>query len=267
MPVYKTIIVYLCIMLIPARVTIAQNQVLGKIDRAILSSDANPMYLDFWPLVAKAWQRIGIRPTLALIAPATVTVDESLGDVIRFEPIEGVSTALYAQVIRLFLPAYFEEDVCILSDIDMLPINKEYYLKDIINLPRNSFVVYRESLVDGSPRYSMCYNVACGKTFKEIFTIEATKQSIINTVIAWSKLGLGWNTDEIMLYNTLFSWQGYKSRCIKLGHQVERRIDRGNWIYDAEKLKNNYYIDSHMIRPYSHYKIEIDKLAVLLNIT
>ena len=79
------------------------------IDRAIVSSDSNPDYLDFWPIVAKAWNKLGIRPTLALIADKSVQVDESLGDVIRFEPIKGVSNALYAQTIRLLLPILFED--------------------------------------------------------------------------------------------------------------------------------------------------------------
>ena len=56
-----------------------------KIDRVILSSDTNPYYLDFWPIVAKAWVKMGIKPTLALVGNEPVEIDESLGDIIRIK--------------------------------------------------------------------------------------------------------------------------------------------------------------------------------------
>src|ERR1700737_349362 len=85
----------------------------ARIDRVILGCDANPMYIEFWPMVARTWKEIvGVKPTLALIAPSSMVIDESLGDVIRFEPIPGIPTSFQAQVIRLLLPAYFEDEVC-----------------------------------------------------------------------------------------------------------------------------------------------------------
>lgn len=38
-----------------------------KLKYAVVSSDANPEYLHFWPYVAKAWKRIGIEPILLYI--------------------------------------------------------------------------------------------------------------------------------------------------------------------------------------------------------
>ena len=78
-----------------------------KINRVILATDANPDYIQFWPIVAKSWKEIvEVKPTLALIANKETKIDESLGDVIRFEPIDGIPTSFQAQVIRLLLPAY-----------------------------------------------------------------------------------------------------------------------------------------------------------------
>src|SRR5947209_1083135 len=76
-----------------------------RIDRVILATDGNPLYLEFWPLVARAWQRIlPVRPTLALIGDETISVPEGFGDVVRFAPVSGVDTALQSQAIRLLLP-------------------------------------------------------------------------------------------------------------------------------------------------------------------
>lgn len=238
-----------------------------KIDRVILATDSNPMYIEFWPLVAKAWQDlIGVKPTLALIADNTITVDESLGDVIRFEPIPGIPTAQQAQVIRLLLPAYFEDQVCIISDIDMLPISKSYFVDSIAHFPEDNFIIYRDSAYGAhSKLFSMCYNVAKGKVFKEIFNINSTKD-IPKIIKQWNKLNYGWKTDEIILYQAVTKWQGYRTRCAKLGHIPIRRIDRSSWNYTYTDLKKGYYTDSHMLRPYSMYKTEIDKLALDLGL-
>ncbi|HLB40602.1 MAG TPA: hypothetical protein VJJ83_02325, partial [Candidatus Babeliales bacterium] len=79
-----------------------------KLDRVILSTDNKPEYIQFWPIVARAWQElVGLRPTLVLVADESVQVDTSLGDVIRFQPVPEVPTGLQAQVLRLFLPVLF----------------------------------------------------------------------------------------------------------------------------------------------------------------
>ncbi|MFA6066329.1 MAG: hypothetical protein WC707_04085 [Candidatus Babeliaceae bacterium] len=240
-----------------------------KIDRVILATDTKPMYIDFWPMVAQAWQDIvGVRPTLALIAPAGTQIDETVGDVIRFDPIPGVPTALHAQVIRLFLPAYFPDDVCILSDIDMLPLSKNYFIESVRHITDDHFVVYRDRADDWyikNNRYPICYNVARGSVFMDIFDITDVAE-IPHIIKKWNCLQIGWQTDEYMLSYCLNEWNKKTNKLIKLGHTVNRRIDRGNWAYDTKKLYKNYYIDSHMLRPYKDHKRQINKLLKELNI-
>ena len=233
-----------------------------KIDRAIVSTNTNPTYIDFWPVVAKAWTKMGIKPTLALIADDDVEIDESLGDVIRFKPIPGVPTSIQAQTIRLLLPAYFEDEVSIISDIDMLPLNKAYYVDGVKSCPDNAFVVYRPNPYPDQKLISMCYNAAKGSTFKEVFHIKSI-EDIPAIIKAWSKkLKNNPMTDEIILYNYIHAWKDYKTRCVKLKDVLGgRRIDRSCWRYDVALLKQNYYVDSHMVRPYKKYKAEIDELA------
>jgi len=232
-----------------------------KIDRVIISTDTNPMYMDFWPAVAKAWEKIvGIKPTLAFIAPKDFPIDESLGDVIRFDPIEGVSTALQAQFIRLLLPLYFKDEVCLISDIDMIPLNKSYFLDTVRDIPDDNFVVYRSDVLLQYNQYPMCYIAAKGSVFCEVFGVE-TPEDIEDFIKQEAeRLNHAWSTDQQSLYFHVNKWEGCQSRCEKLGLGVERRVDRVNWKYDVALLKKGYYIDSHMLRPYSRYKNEVDKL-------
>lgn len=237
-----------------------------KLQRVILATDANPTYIQFWPVVAHTWKNlIGLKPTLALIADESVIIDETLGDVIRFKPIPGVPTAQHAQIIRLFLPAYFPEEGCIISDIDMLPLNKEYFIESVASAPDNCFVVYRDQAYKGT-RFPMCYNAALGKTFAEIFGVK--RLADIPTLIQrWYSMGYGWNTDELLMHRYLTTWNHYSRRCLKLGHDVTSRIDRSNWKYDREKLAAGLYIDAHCIRPYATYKKEIDELVSHLSLS
>jgi hypothetical protein len=236
------------------------------IDRAIVSSDTNPDYLDFWPIVAKAWIKLGIKPTLALIADNLVQVDESLGDVIRFRPIPGVSNALYSQAVRLLLPIIFKDEVCLISDIDMIPISESYFKDSVRSIADDKFVVYRDAAYSSKDqRYPMCYNVAKGTTFQEVFGIKKIDE-IPAVIKKWAEKKMGWATDEILLYAYLNHWNDFNSRCVRLRHTVARRIDRSNWSYDLALLKVDYYIDCHSVRPYKRYKKEVDMLTQLLGI-
>ncbi|MDR3646001.1 MAG: hypothetical protein P4L22_00485 [Candidatus Babeliales bacterium] len=238
-------------------ITLSTNAL--KIDRVILSTDANPDYIQFWPIVSKVWQDyIGIKPTLALIADKSVYIDESIGDVIRFEPIPGVKTSLHAQVIRFLLPAYFEDEVCIISDIDMIPLNKNYFFDSVRNVQDDCFVTYRNYFYpDTTTIYPMCYNAAKGKVFKEIFKI-SNINDITSIVQNWSALNLGWSTDEILLLKYLRNWKDTKTRCVHLDQEITGRVDRGNNLScDLNLIKSGGYIDAHCPRPFNMYKKEI----------
>lgn len=235
------------------------------IDRVIISANDNPLYVDFWPVVAQAWQEIvGVKPILAFIGSDDFPIDESYGDVFRFEPIEGVSTALYSQVIRLLLPALFEDNVFIMTDIDMIPLSRAFYIDSVADVPDDCFVVYRSAALPQYKQYAMCYNAAKGSTFKELFGVHSI-EDIPRVVKKLAKeFNHAWSTDQQALYKYLRSWEHFSSRVVLLGHGVDvgrTTISRTHWSYDVQKLKNGGYIDAHMLRPYSRYKKQIDLLA------
>jgi len=145
-----------------------------RIDRAIIASNANPTYLEFWPLVAQAWNTLtSIKPTLILIADENVTVDTEIGDVIRFDPIPGISTAMQSQVIRLLAPILFEDDVCLITDIDMFPTSEAQLVRPLKTICNDNFVIYRFNAYPDQERIPMCYNAAKGSVFKDIFNINS----------------------------------------------------------------------------------------------
>lgn len=242
-----------------------------KLKRVILATDANPLYLEFWPIVAKTWLQItGLRPTLALVADRTVKVDESLGDVIRFEPLPGIPTSLQAQVIRLLLPARYPNDGCLISDIDMVPLQRAYFIKHALPYPPDSFIVYRDAAYGGGDdRYPMCYIAAKGGVFAEIFDMRQQHwlADAHRQISAMYALDLGWTTDELVLARAVRAWAAQQpERLVKLHHGVGPRVDRSRWGYHHQALKQGKYIDAHLLRPYRSYRVEIDKLVQQLGV-
>lgn len=236
-----------------------------ELRRVILSTNNNPMYIEFWPVVAPIWQAMGIRPTLALIADEQCPIDTSLGDVIRFAPLEGIPESLQAQVIRLFLPVLFPDDGCLIADIDMLPISRYYFTECAKFCPEDGFLVYRDGAegCEGT-RYPMCYVAGKGRVFGSLFKISKSDE-IAALTRKWTDAELGWNTDELMLYSSVLEWEKEGGVVIRLGHDVQGRLDRGNWNIDFNSLDITQYIDCHCPRPYSAYGDSIDQIVKLIN--
>jgi hypothetical protein len=232
-----------------------------EIKRVIVSSNNDPIYIEFWPLVADLWHRMGYIPTLALIAEDDVTVDTSIGEVIRFRPIPGVRQSLQAQTIRLLLPVLFPDDGCLISDIDMLPISKEYFEKGAALSPNDAFLIYRDGAYPRSEKkYPMCYFAAKGRIFQKVFGVE-TYEEIEPRIIEWATEGHGWNTDEIVLYREVCNWEkNSKGSVHRLGHGVGPRIDRiYSWnLENIDRRIASGVIDCHCPRPYSDNKQSID---------
>jgi len=231
------------------------------LNRVILSTNNNPLYIEFWPVVAPLWEAMGLRPTLAFVADETCSVDETLGDVIRFSPQKDVSEAMQAQAIRLFLPALFPDDGCLIADIDMLPISRSYFFSGAASCPDRSFLVYRDQAFEyWGMRYPMCYVAAKGKVFGSVFGI-STKEDMTTRLREWAALDLGWNTDEIMLYQSIQSWGKNGGHLFCLGHGVGPRLDRADWDRACTSHDVTGYIDCHCPRPYSAYRHSIDQIV------
>jgi len=243
-----------------------------KIDRVILSTDLNKGYYKFWPQAARMWKKIlGVKPTLAFIAPENNYIDESLGDVIRFNPIPNIPTSLQAQTIRLLLPILFPNEVCIVSDIDLFPLQKEYFIETVKDIPENYFIIYRKDGYKTTNYYPMCYVAGKGSTFYEIFVEPfndkikniSNKKDIIYALIKhWATFNWGWYTDETILAQYVNSWKNFQDRCIRFSGLKFRRISKLN-DYLIEDLKNKKYVDAILPKPYLKYKNEITKLFYL----
>lgn len=239
-----------------------------ELNRVILASNENQEYLDFWPIAAKAWQEfIGIRPTLVLVAnKKDVKVDESFGDVIYFEPIEGYPTSFQAQIIRLLLPALFPNDGCIISDIDQIPLSKKYFKESIADVPEDRFVIYRELFSrQAENEFPMCYVAAQGKIFQEIFGVKDIAD-IREKIISWGQneyKQYGWMADQKVLYSYVTNWKSWPKKCVRLRHDwIYRKLHDYQWPV-TKKLLKSYFADAILKRPYKAHRYNKELLQTL----
>ena len=220
------------------------------LDRVIVSCDSHPNYLDFWPLVVSAWKKIDVKATLVLIEKSdeNIEVDETIGDVIRLKlEDDSVHTAFAAQAVRLLAPCLYPDENIIIADMDIIPLNKEYFFKSLRRGPEDSFIEYRRGCVGGD-QVAMCWNVAKGSVWGDIFNVEATtedyKDVFINRLKEWNPqnykpiskgLSSEWFTDQRLLYKYLSEWDGQHVKLTDsdCGHRrLDHRIRHPPGVHD-----------------------------------
>jgi hypothetical protein len=235
------------------------------INYALMGSDMNPLYLDFWPILSKVWKEVfNITPVLGLISDEETDIyDDGNGLVIKLKSIEGFDDGLLSQLVRLYLPKFLEGN-CIISDIDMIPLSKKYFIDDLNDYSDNEFIIMssHHPQTININQYPMCYVVGNDKVFKELFTLEDDWISFVKKIPLQ-----GWFTDQLYLYDVINSNTNFNYKFPQRnGGFTDNRIDREMWRYDVNKLKEGYYIDSHSLRPYSQYSEEINKLIKYINL-
>jgi hypothetical protein len=218
------------------------------------------MYLDFWPLVSRVWKmKFGIDPVLIYVDDEDSDIDNTYGKVYKMKPIPNYSTVLQSQFARIWLTTLFPEDICVLTDIDMFPISKKYFVEQLGNISDDKYVHINPShIIYKNVNIPLCYNIAKGSTFTNVLNID--KQ--FDKFLIHNNVQDNWCADE---HHITTQVQKYDDQTIFInlprdGGQNGRRIDRSKWNYDPDLFSIDFYYDSHSIRPYSENKEEIDKL-------
>lgn len=232
-----------------------------KIEVVIHSSDSNPMYLDFWPLVSKVWNiRFGLRPLLVYVDENhDIPIDTTYGDVIKMKPVHDVPIYLQCQWVRFWITTQFPDKICMTSDIDMFPISTYYFVGMIRDIPNNRYV-HLNSSVDYLP---VCYHVAKGSLFKQVLGLHDSWEESIrhlydqnlghdcsvddptNTVLVGKP---NWGADES--YTTKRITEYFDQSIFALIRRRHARIDRADWAWSKRRVDEDFYADSHSIRPY-----------------
>ena len=240
-----------------------------KIQKAIMSVDDNPLYSDFWPLVSRVWkQRLGIEPVLIYFGDKKL--DEKYGQVINVKPVKDIPTHLQAQWARFWYTSQEPDTTFIISDIDMFPISRRFFIDNVANIDENKYA----HLDAATMPLCVCYHVAKGRKFKEVLGLADTFEESMHDMCNMKRndikdvhMGLArWGLDEAYTTKKIYEYHKKNEIILKPRDHRGLRIDRSSWRYDVKLLiQRDHYIDSHSLRPYRGlFKDEIDKLVQIL---
>lgn len=239
-----------------------------NINYAIIGSDENPLYLDFWPVVSKIWkQKLGIIPILGLISEEESDfIETEHGLIKKFKKISNIDSALQSQIVRLYLTKLLN-GYSIISDIDMIPLSKDYFFSNALHVNQNNIIVYSSDNPEclQNQMYPMCYILAHTNTYNRIFDLNLNWENFCKLL---NNRNESWYTDQKYIYEKINIFKNQGNNVVLLERKwngmASKRIDRAFWSYYPDKVKEGYYIDSHLLRPYFKHKQEIDNLINLL---
>ncbi len=243
------------------------------LDCVLAACNENPLYIEFVPYFIKTWKKLypDVDVKVILISHSIpLELMEYQSNLILFEPIENISTAFISQYIRLLYPAILDySNGILITDIDIIPMNRTYYTKNIENISDDKFIYLRNVLLNIN-QIAMCYNVALNVTWKEIFEINNIDdiinriKSVYNSIEYIDGHGnTGWCTDQLDFYNYVMKWNNKTNNFVTISDEEAKfsRLDR-SYLTMIGMLPGiiKFYIhhglfsDYHCLRPYEHYK-------------
>lgn len=255
------------------------------IDRVILSSDTNPKFIQFWPLVSWAWKRIfDVQVHLALVADKTF---ESMalknhGHVTWLPPVPGIPTGNQAKIARYYIASCLgDEKVTLLNDMDLIPINKDYFTALLKSRPTGALLTVGSELYTGPEagkftagclttegevwRRLVNPNRLNWRNFVESFagtTVFDAKENILNKIDHE-------HPDTFSDESLLRAW--LHKNPVPVSHQprgfypyTAGALCRTDWQFDPAKIRDGTIKEAHLLRPYMQHKAKIDELIALL---
>lgn len=235
-------------------------------DRVIVASD-DSHFLDFWPLVAKAWKKFfDVQVTLAFVSDEVpdhrIFELSKHGEVVRMQPNIHAPAANQAKLARFHLAAHkYSDEVVMIEDIDTLPLQRKYFEEVTSKRPAGKLLMvghegYMEpTLIGKCPVSTM---TAEKSTFAELLNPEGIEfRHWINSFKKWKKCD---KREDPFKLPTDFSDESLL-RAILLNkdshiHKERRRIDpktewidRSKWRFDKTKLFAGGYVCVNLKRP------------------
>lgn len=189
-------------------------------------------------------------------------LDRTWGDVIIIDTLPSQVSSIFAtQVIRLLGPGLYPDQVCVTADMDLFLLKTNFFSSYTKSIPRDAYLQLNR--YDGTVRHaSMCYQIALGSTFLDIFGNKNTIEKITDQLKEWYTKLNTWSSDELIMkfYSEIFQ-NTDPGRFFRIhvpglwGKNSSLTITRFNKVvYDENRLKRNDYIEYEPMRPYSNHK-------------
>jgi len=245
-----------------------------KLSCVLTATNDNELYSDFIPIFIETYKKL-MPDVLVRIIYVGEKIPEKFNkykdNLILHTPHSWISTAFVSQYIRMLYPALLKVDGGVMiTDIDMIPMNKEYYLDNIKDVEDDKFFCYRDALHTECAQIPMCYCIAKPETWSKIFKInnlEDVDQRLnkVDYDIEYENKhgGKGWCTDQNHLFLGVMKYENENNVKIfeykKDSESGYKRLCRDDHTskslpFDVmDNIKKHKYTDYHLNRPMSKY--------------
>jgi hypothetical protein len=249
--------------------------------KLILSSD-DSYYINFLPLVSQAWSKffdISISCIIISDKPKIYFREfEKYANLYIEKPVEGIPKSSQGMTARLWLASLYSAHLCIINDLDLIPLQSDY-LNDLIkNKPEYCLLAIGAEdhfkNIEDKGKFPMGYCMGEGRIFSKIvnpkdLSYEDWIKSFIGLKVFDSKEDISKEPPEYSdesLIRALISKSSVNVCHVPLGYKMYvDTIDRYKWNINIDRLYRNDYIDAHMLRPFHNYISELMPLIDYIN--
>lgn len=160
-----------------------------------LSTDSNPNYAIYAPIVTRLWRRLGYEPLLIILEPdpgwstplghyvrESLPADLLIRSVPQTRPLTAANTMRVCRLAAAAFPEVDGEDIVMTSDIDMAPLSRTFFERDkewelfVLRADFHGAIekavvdyAYGPVLVYGAVRFPMCYTSARASIWRDLF--------------------------------------------------------------------------------------------------
>lgn len=246
-------------------------------DRVIVSCD-DSHFKDFWITVTRAWRKYFPEKKLSLAFVTERSEDDDLvkkmrnyGEVHLFPVVPGVPTPNLAKMARHILAGNYENEVCMIEDIDTIPLQRGFVERITSKREIGKLLFVGREVYNGNGTDEGKFpisnitgesylfkkivnpnNLSNEELFKSWCDVKVFdhKESINNTPDLSGRAGF---SDEslwrVLLHNSGLSEENFcfVERAVDI-HQYW--IDRSWWNVDRSKLESDEYVLCNFIRPF-----------------
>ena len=253
-------------------------------NRIITSTNEDSTYLDFWKIQIMS-HRIFFPDKILTIAFLTdrdendelILEMKSHGiDVRLYKPNPNIPEGNQAKVLRYICASEFKDEVCVITDMDTIPLQSEYLNFITSNRELNKILCVGSEVYYGTPhsgKFPAHHITSEGKLFKKLFNPNnlsygdlITDLSNINNVYDNKESLLSNNFSDESLIRVLFERNNVERQNHPRNINIkEQWIDRSWWGIDKDRLYSFNYIEANLLRPYNTYKDKIHEIEMFLN--
>jgi len=241
-----------------------------KLTTVLSSVNNNSEYYLFIPKQIIFWRTFNIK-FLAVYIGEEIPNEllDYTDNIILWNKNLNINTSYVGQNLRIYYPALLnlgEDELVMITDMDMLPMNDKYYKDGLDNFTKQDFIYLRN--IDVNQIY-MCYNLAHPSVWSKVFNVknedDIEKKIAENYIPSYTGIpgGNGWCTDQHIMYNNLINYP-----FLKVLNRPIKRLETCDYINNIKNGDINFiskYDDCHFHRSFIKNKFLIENAENQLN--